>query len=119
MLFADTQVNSLYLVPLIFGLTVAFLIGDIVGLLPFFVARWKNRSGMATMALLSCGVSAVVFLPLCLVTALGFTVAALAMGRYDVNRDLARKADALYQRERAQGAPAGSVGLSSARYLQD
>jgi len=116
--FADTQINSLYVVPLLFGLTVAFLIGDIVGLLPFFVARWKNRNGMAALALLSCGVSAVLFLPLCLVPALGFTVAALVMGRRDVSRDLGREADAVYQRERGQGAPRGSVGPSSARYMQ-
>jgi hypothetical protein len=118
MLIGDAQVNALFLFPLIWGLTVAFLIGDLVGLLPFLVARWKNRPGMAALALLSCGVSAVVFLPLCLVTAVGFTVTALLMGRRDVNRDLARQADAAYQRQQAQGAPAGSVGLSSARFLK-
>ena len=118
MLFADTHINSFYLVPLLFALTVAFLIGDIVGLLPFFVARWKRRNSMAALALLSCGVSAVVFLPLCLVPALGFTVAALVMGRRDVGRDLERQAAAAYEKERGQGAAGGQVGLSSARYLQ-
>ncbi|HVS39794.1 MAG TPA: hypothetical protein VMS17_29825 [Gemmataceae bacterium] len=118
MLFAESQPNALVLFPLIFGLTVAFLIGDIVGLLPFFIARWKRRPGMAALALVSCGVSAVVLLPLCLVVAVGFTVTALVMGRRDVSRDLARQADAVYRNERAQGGTAGAVNLSSARYLE-
>ena len=118
MLFADSQINSLQLVPLVFAMTVAFLIGDVVGLLPFFLARWKRRSGMAALALLSCGVSAVVFLPLCLVVALGFSVAALVMGRRDPARDLERQAARIHQREQEQDVQGGPVGLSSARYLQ-
>ena len=121
MLFADAAAMQTtgYAAAMVFGLTVAFLLGDLVGLLPFFLARWKRRPGMAALALLSCGVAAVVFLPLCLPVALGFSIAALVMGRYNPSRDLERQRAAIVGREAANaayGPPA--VGLTSARYLQ-
>ena len=121
MLFADAAAMQTtgYAAAMVFGLTVAFLLGDLVGLLPFFLARWKRRPGMAALALLSSGVSAVVFLPLCLPVALGFSIAALVMGRYDPTRDLERQRAAIVGREAATAAYGQSaVGLTSARYLQ-
>ena len=121
MLFADAAAMGTagYAAAMVFGLTVAFLLGDLVGLLPFFLARWKRRPGMAALALLTSGVAAVVFLPLCLPVALGFSIAALVMGRHDPSRDLERQRAAITSREAANagfGPPA--VGLTSARYLQ-
>ena len=117
MLFADAAAAQTagYAAAMVFGLTVAFLLGDLVGLLPFFLARWKRRPGMAALALLSCGVAGVLFLPLCLPVALGFSIAALAMGRYDPGRDFGRQAAAIARRGE-HGAPA--VGLRSARFLK-
>lgn len=114
MLFAEAPANSLYLVPLIFGLTVAFLLGDLVGLLPFFLARSKNRPGMAALALLSCGVAGAVFLPVALLVAVVYSAAALAMGRYDPARELERQAAAVARREMHD---AVRVGLTSERFL--
>ena len=45
MLFAEAPVNALVLVPLIFWGTATFLIGDVVGPLPFFLRG--GRTGRA------------------------------------------------------------------------
>jgi hypothetical protein len=83
---------------LVGALIAGFLLGDVVGLLPFVLARWKRRPGMAALALLSCGAAGALFFPLCIFVALVFSVVVLAMGRWDPERGLARQAAAIRER---------------------
>jgi hypothetical protein len=120
MLFAETtNLEVLTIVPFIFMIAVQFVIGDLIGLLPYFLARWKRRPGMAALAILSSGVAGAIFLPLAVPVAIVFTVTALAMGRWDPTSEFGREA-AHIQSGRMQDAVrnAPGVGLSSARYLK-
>jgi hypothetical protein len=115
--FADSPAGVLTLIPLIFALTVGFIIGDLVGLLPFFLARWKRRSGLGVIALLGSGVAGAVFLPAAVAVAAVFTVVALVIPRRNPQRDIDRQAAAIYKREQAAD-PGPRVALASERFLQ-
>ena len=119
MLFAAAaNLEALSIVPLIFVITVQFVLGDLIGLIPFFLARWKQRPRMAALSVLFCGVAGAIFLPLAVPVALVFSVAALAMGRWDPTKQYGQEAAHIKSgrmEEALRNAPA--VGLSSARYL--
>ena len=119
MLFADASPGALALFPLIFMIAAGFIIGELIGLIPYFLARWKQRPGMASLALLFCGVAGALFAPLALPVAVVFSVAALAMGRWDPTRETRPKATGV-QNARMEDAfrPAAAVGLTSARFLK-
>ena len=69
---------------------------------------------MAALALLSCGVAGVVFLPLAIPVAIVYSTAALVMGRHDPARELECQAAAI-----GRGAEHGAsaVRLTSERFF--
>src|SRR5205807_9338527 len=87
------------IVPLIVQATIGFILGDLIGLVPAFLARWRQRTAMAVLSVLLCGLAGAIYLPAAAVVAALFCVAALVMGRWDQNRELEREAAAYRRNE--------------------
>ena len=114
MLLADQSAWLIF--PLIVKLTIGFILGDLIGLVPAFLARWQQRSAMAVLSLFLCGLAGAIYLPAAAVVAGLFSVAGLVMGRGDQNRELEREAAAYRRNEEAAG-DAPRTRLLSERYL--